>query len=88
MRETSPWISLLRKKLVTKHMRERRGQVDTPSVMMMMMMNCFCRMVDRQKALSLISVRDYCQSSSPLQISDMPRAGFQPAKSPSSDFVK
>ena len=36
----------------------------------MMMMNCFCGMVDRQKAFSLISSWDHCQRSSPLQISD------------------
>ena len=37
-----------------------------------MMMNCFCGMVDRRKAFSLISSRDHCQRSSPLRISDMP----------------
>ena len=39
-----------------------------PSVvqqLMMMMMNCFCGMVDRRKAFSLISSRDHCQRSSP-----------------------
>ena len=36
--------------------------------MMMMMMNCFCGMVDRQKAFSLISSQDHCQRSSPLLI--------------------
>ena len=35
-----------------------------------MMMNFFCGMVDRRKAFSLISSRDHCQRSSPLQISD------------------
>ena len=39
---------------------------------LMMMMNCFCGMVDRQKAFSLISSRDYCQRSSPSRISGMP----------------
>ena len=33
------------------------------------MMNCFCGMVDRRKAFSLISSRDHCQRSSPSQIS-------------------
>ena len=28
---------------------------------MMMMMNCFCGIVDRRKAFSLISSRDHCQ---------------------------
>ena len=48
--------------------------------MMMMMMNCFCGMVDRRKAFSLISSRDHCQRSSPSWISDTPRAGFEPAQ--------
>ena len=50
------------------------------SVMMMMMMmmtvNCFCGMVVRRKAFSLISSWDDCQRSSPLRISDTLRAGF------------
>ena len=33
-----------------------------------------CRMVDRGKAISLISSRDHCQRSSPSRISDTPRA--------------
>ena len=57
-------------------------------MMMMMMMNCFRRMVDRQKAFSLISSRDLCQRSSPLRISDMPRAGLEPARNLSSDLVE
>ena len=36
----------------------------------MMMMNCFCGMVDQQKAFGLISSRDHCQRSSPSRISD------------------
>ena len=31
----------------------------------MMMMNCFCGMVDQRKVFSLISIRDHCQRSSP-----------------------
>ena len=54
----------------------------------MMMMNCFCGMVDQQKAFSLISSRDHCQRFSPLRISDMPRAGFEPAQNLSSGLVK
>ena len=38
----------------------------------MMMMNCFCGMVDRRKTFSLISSRDHCQRSSPSRISDTP----------------
>ena len=37
-----------------------------------MMMNCFCGMVDRPKAFSLISSRDHCQRSSLSRISDTP----------------
>ena len=40
------------------------------------LMNCFCGMVDRRKAFSLISSRDHCQRSSPSWSSDTPRAGF------------
>ena len=53
-------------------------------MMMMTMMNCFCGMVDRRKAFSLISSRDHCQRSSPSRISHTPRAGFEPAKNLSS----
>ena len=56
-------------------------------MMMMMMMNCFCSMVDRRKAFSLISSRDHCQRSSPSRISDTPRAGFEPVQNLSSGFV-
>ena len=45
---------------------------------MKMMMNCFCGTVDLRKAFSLISSRDHCQISSPSQIFEMPRAGFEP----------
>ena len=55
-------------------------------ILMMMMMNCFCGMVDRRKAFSLISSRDHCQRSSPSRISDTPRAGFEPAQNLSSGF--
>ena len=43
-----------------------------------MMMDCFCGMVDQQKACSLISSRDHCQRSSPWRICDMPRSEFEP----------
>ena len=39
--------------------------------------NCFCVMVDRRKAFSLIFSRDHYQKSSPSQNSDTPRAGFE-----------
>ena len=51
-------------------------------------MNCYCGMVDRRKAFNLISSRDHCQRSSPLQISDTPRAGFEPAQNLSSDLIE
>ena len=54
----------------------------------MMMMNCFCSMVDWRKAFSLISSWDHCQRSSPSWISDMPWAGFEPAQNQSSDLVE
>ena len=49
-------------------------------MMMMMMMNCFCGTVDRRKAFRLVSSRDHCQRSSPSQISDTLRVGFEPAQ--------
>ena len=55
---------------------------------MMMMMNCFCGMVDRRKVVSLISSRDHCQRSSPSSFSDTPWAGFEPAQSLSSGLVE
>ena len=57
-------------------------------MMMMMMKNCYCGMVDRRKVFSLISSRDHCQRSSTSQISDTPRAGFEPAQNLSSDLVE
>ena len=57
-------------------------------LMMMMMMNCFCGMVDRRKAISLISSRDHCQRSSPSSISYKPRAGFETPQNLSSGLVE
>ena len=54
----------------------------------MMMMNRFCGMVQLSKAFSLIFSRDHCQRSSPSQISDTLRAGFEPAQKLSSGLVK
>ena len=56
--------------------------------MMTMMMNCFYGMVDRRKALSLISIQDHCQSSSTSRNFDTPRARFEPAQNLSSGLVK
>ena len=58
------------------------------NTIMMMMMNCFCGMVDRRKAFSLISSRDHCQRFSPLQISDTPQAWFELAQNLRSGFVE
>ena len=57
-------------------------------MMTMMMMNCFCGMVDRRKAFSIISSRGRRQRSSPPRISDMLRAGFEPAQNLSSGLVE
>ena len=54
----------------------------------MMMINYFCVMVDRQKTLSLISSWDHSERFSPLQISDTLRAKFDPAQNLDSDFIK
>ena len=54
-------------------------------MMMMMMINYCCGMVDQRKAFTLI---DHCQRSSPSQISDTLRTGFEPAQSLSLGFVK
>ena len=52
------------------------------------MMNYFCGMVDQRKMFSLISSWDHCQRSSPWWISNMPRAGFEPAQNLSSGLVE
>ena len=53
-------------------------------MMMMMMMSCFCGMVGRRKAFSLISSRGHCQRSSPSRITDTPRVEFKTAQNLSS----
>ena len=50
--------------------------------------NYFCGMVERRKAFSLISSQCNCQSASPSQISDTPRAGSEPARNLRSSFVE
>ena len=66
----------------------RRKYSPVETVMMMMMINCFCGMVDRRKVFSLISSRDHYQRSSPSRISDTPWAGFEPAQNLSSGLVE
>ena len=53
-----------------------RAERSSSVMMMLMTVNCFCGMVVRRKAFSLISSWDDCQRSSPLRISDTLRAGF------------
>ena len=55
---------------------------------MMMIMNCFCGVVDRRKTIRLISIRDHCQRSSPSPVSETPRAGFETAHNLSSGLVE
>ena len=54
----------------------------------MMMMNCFCGLVDRRKTFNLISSRDHFQRPSPSRIFDTPGARYEPAKNQSSGFVE
>ena len=55
---------------------------------MMMTMNVFCGMVNRQKVFSLISSQEHCQKSSPSQISNTLQAGFKLAQNLSSDYAE
>ena len=57
-------------------------------IKVLMIMNCFCGMVDRGKVFSLISSRDHCQRFLSSRISDTPRAGFEPVQNLSSGFVE
>ena len=52
----------------------------------MMIINCFCGMVDRRKTFSRISSRDHSQISSLLQILNTREARFEPAQNLSSEF--
>ena len=63
-------------------------ETDTKMQLMMMMMNCFCGMVDQRKAFHLISSQDHWQRSSPSQIFDTPQAGFEPVQNLSLGLVK
>ena len=53
-----------------------------------LMMNCFCKIVDRRKALSIIFSQDHCRRLSLSQISGTPRARFEPAQNLSSAHVE
>ena len=52
------------------------------------MLNYFCSMVDRRKAVSLISTQDHCQRSSTSRISHTLQARFEPAQNLSSDLIE
>ena len=54
-------------------------------MMMMMTPDCFCGMVDQQKAFIN---RDHCQIFSQSQIFDTPRAGVKSSQNLSSSFVE
>ena len=54
----------------------------------MMMVNCFCGMVDRWKTFRLFSNRDHCQRSSPSRISDMLQAEVKSALNLNSDLAE
>ena len=48
----------------------------------------FCGMVDQRNAFSHISSWEHCQRSSPLRISDIPQAEFEPVENLSSGFLE
>ena len=48
----------------------------------------FAKWLTDKRRLRLIFSRYHCQTFSPSQISDTPRAGFEPAQNLSSDFVE
>ena len=50
--------------------------------------DCFCDMVDRRKAFSLISSRDHYKRSSPSRISKPLRAGYEPSQNLSSGLIE
>ena len=54
----------------------------------LMMMNCFCKMVEKRKAFSIISSWDHCQRFSPLFISKVLWVGFEPANNLNSGFFE
>ena len=55
---------------------------------LMMIINCFCGMVDWRKAFSLISSREHCRRPLPSRIFNTPRAGFEPAQNLSSGLIE
>ena len=53
-----------------------------------MMMNCFCRMVDNRKKLNLISSQNHCKRFLPLPISNILEVGFEPTENLISNFAE
>ena len=68
----------------TKHKRDMSRLPQKYSCMMMI--NCFCGMVDQRRRSALFLAGNI--RSSPLQISDLPRTRFQPAQNVSSGLVE
>ena len=56
--------------------------------MMMMVVNCFCGIVDQWRVFSLVSSWGHCQRSSPSRISDTLWTVFEPTQNLSSGFVE
>ena len=56
--------------------------------MIMMMINCFCGMVDQWKAFNLISTPYHCRRLSPSRISDTLWAGIAPVQNLISGFLE
>ena len=79
---------LFRFKGIPMKERFRENVISEKKVKIVMMMNCFCGMVDQRKAFGLTFSWDHCQSSSPSQISDTQQAGFEPAQNLDSGFVE
>ena len=78
---------LFRFKGIPTKERFRENVISEKKVKTVMMMNCFCGMVDQRKAFGLTFSWDHCQSSSPSQISDTQQAGFEPAQNLGSGLV-
>lgn len=55
---------------------------------MIMMINCFCEMVDQQKVFSLISTQDHWQTFSEPHAFDTPQVGLEPTQNLRSSFAE
>ena len=61
---------------------------DTTPLLIVMIMNCVCGMINRRKVFSLISSWDHCQRSSTSRISNTTWIGFKPFQNLSSGLVE